>query len=197
MSRRSKKQTGLTCIKGDGGRLAALAIKRFWLFERGVRDPDFVEGLSLLWKERHGHPLKATRRSKPRTQRAAPPKGSKYCGTCEIALPLADFCKDKSKPDGQSIRCRRCSSEKQFELVRCICASCRSYCRGHLCRRCMTIRLRVAEIERGIAASFSAPIIKRQIEFEAFAKSIGEDHTILPSQRLRKLLAWKPGNLHN
>lgn len=180
------------CITGNGGHFTAMSIRRFKLFESAFDVDELSIGLIQLWRERHGHPLTQSRRGKPRPPRASIPEDQKYCGTCDQPLPKTEFCRDASRKDGLSGRCRACAADKWFEHNRQICSSCGSYCVGHLCRRCTTIQKRVDEIERGIATSVSYPIWKTRRDFELFAKEIGKTK-LSRAQKLHALMQWKPG----
>lgn len=183
----------LTCIKGNGGRLTAIAIKRFKLFESAFDDPEkFCEGMDRLWKEKHGHAV--TQRKPKAPKRVKTDADHKYCNGCESVLPVASFSVDRSTPRGLAKRCRECAAKNWKRVNHHLCKTCESWCVGQICRRCLTMQIRLRNSEMDIAASVSYPIWKRQREFQLFAEELANNETMRQSEKLKALLAWKPEN---
>jgi hypothetical protein len=185
----------IECIKGSGGRLAAVAIKRFKLFE-SVSDPeDFSDAMNALWREKHGH---SSERKIPKApKRVKTDAYHKYCNGCERVLSVGAFSVDRSRARGLANRCRECAAKNWKQTNHHVCKSCESWCVGQVCRRCMTIRIRVRYLEAEIAGSVSFPIWSTQRAFQIFAEQLAENKRLSPSEKLQALLQWKPENSQN
>lgn len=172
------------CIYGDGGRLTAMAIKRFRIFEAPY-DPDSHSWSMLaLWKEKHGHSLTPTKPKAPK--RVKTDAAHKWCNGCEQVLPVASFCVDRSRARGLANRCRDCNAGQWKRNNHHLCKSCGMWCVGQTCRRCMTVSIRVRDTEFEAISAIPLLLQSARRELEEFIRSLNPRLT--PDQRLRLLL---------
>lgn len=174
----------LQCVKGNGGRLAAIAIKRFWLFEIVVDGDTLGDGLTQLWKEKHGHAEASGAPKRPK--RVKTDADHKWCNGCEQALPVAAFSVDRSRARGLANRCRECAARQWKKNNRQVCKSCESYCVGQVCRRCLTIQIRIRDAEFDALATMPRMLAEARHGLEAFIESLSPK--LSQSERLKLLL---------
>lgn len=176
----------LVCIKGDGGRLARFAIKRFWLFESDLSVEDFSAGMNALWREKHQKASIIPKR--PARYKIAAPEGMKHCNGCERDRVHAEFSVDRSRPDGLNNRCRECAAKNWKRMQGQLCKKCGGECVGQICHRCYTIAIRVREAEWDALSLIPSLVYEAQRPLRDFMRDLAEMTNVTPQKRLKMLL---------
>lgn len=173
------------CITGNGAHFTAMSIRRFKLFESAFDDVEqFTAGMDRLWKEKHGHNLEPR---KPKAQkRVKTDADHKYCNGCERVLPVASFSVDRSTPRGLAKRCRECAAKNWKRANHHLCKSCGGWCVGQTCRRCLTIQIRVRDIEMETISTIPRMFADAYREIEIFMNALSPN--LSQADRLKLLL---------
>lgn len=168
----------------SAGHLARMAIKRMRIFETAVTGDDHSELMNEWWKEKHGH---TSTLPKPQSRRRAADPNEKYCNGCERDRDKKEFNVDRSRRDGLSNRCRECGSKQWLKANHRLCDSCGGWCVGNLCRRCMTVQIRVRDAEYDVISTIPTMMRDADRDLEEFMKSLSPN--LSRSERLNILIA--------
>jgi hypothetical protein len=172
----------IVCVKGNGGRNARFAIKRFLFFDQGIGD------LTDIWREKHGKPLKPRPQKRPKTF-VVVPDGFKHCYGCESTLPHSEFSADRSRGDGFNNRCRDCAARRWKDANEQICDRCGGGCVGQTCARCLLVMRRVRDAEWDALAIVPNLIYEAQEPLRRFLSELASTGNLSPHKRLQMLLS--------